>query len=87
MEYNLLPVDVVAKPEAAEGKPPLTFAERDGSELLDTLGTAAVVRVNGEDLDGSGLESPELRVAFEEGPGEALEPGSGADRKRRRHAL
>ncbi len=82
MEDHLVAINVVAKPEAAKGEPPLPIAKLDGLELSNVVFPAAVVGIGREDLDRSVLEGVKLRVAFAEGSGESLEVGSGADRKK-----
>ena len=68
VHHYLPPQDIIAKPVAAEREPPLAFTNRDSYKLLDMVGSAAVVRVGHEDIEGSALESPELRMALEKGP-------------------
>lgn len=85
LEHDLLAVDVVPEPEAAEGEAPLAFAERDGFELLDVVRPAAVVRVGREDSSGAVVALGEVRVARGERFGEAVKGGT--DRKERRHAF
>ena len=56
MEDDLLTVDIVAEPEAAEGEPPLAFAGRNIHELLDVVSLGTVVGIDLEDLAGAGLK-------------------------------
>ncbi|WP_133174649.1 hypothetical protein [Candidatus Methylomirabilis limnetica] len=74
VKHNLAPIDIIAKPEAAEGESPLAFANRHIHELLDTIGSVAVVRVGLENVEGSALKSLELQMASEEAPSQSLEP-------------
>jgi hypothetical protein len=47
VEDDLLALDVIAEPEAAEGEPPAGLL--DALELLDLVGPAAVIRVSCKD--------------------------------------
>ena len=56
VHHHLAPGDIIAKPEAAKGQPPLTFANRHTHEFLDIVGSTTVVRVALENIEGSFLE-------------------------------
>jgi len=60
VEHDLTPVDVIAKPEAAEGEAPLALADRDTYELPDMLCPAAVVGVGLQNIEGSVLQRSEF---------------------------
>jgi hypothetical protein len=87
LEHHFLAVDVIAKPETAQSKAPLAFAEGDSYELLDVVGTAAIVGVGFENLADSLSNSAKLGVTCQEFPKDPLEMRGCGNRKRRGHSL
>ena len=82
LEHDVADIDVVPESEAAEGESPLAFPEGDSLQFLDMMGSAPVVRVSREDVDGSLEERMELRMASAKRSCQAFEVGAWCEWKR-----
>jgi len=68
LEHDLAAIDVVTESEAAKREPPLALPEGDSLQFLDVMGSAPVMGIGRESLNGSLEEISEFGVAFAEGP-------------------